>query len=167
VSHDKLNKTIIPIGEFISTAHDTQTISNFLLSIKFNIQNSEADSSIRVVVTDFSWVLMKSIILIFNGCNIITYLHRCYDHLYGLENNIITIKTIHIHCSVHTLKNVIRKAKKTIATPQARKVFIFCFSLLQSCVQTAEFEAVLINIYNLFNQKYETKSTLSSLAYLI
>ena len=60
-----------------------------------------------------------SLILIFNGCNIITNLQRYYEHLYGLGNNLITIKTIHIHYYEYTLKNVIRKAKKTKATPQA------------------------------------------------
>jgi hypothetical protein len=166
VSHDKDNQVIFPIAEFLTTAHDSLTISKYLLSIKHHLKESDYESTVRIVVTDFSWALMNSVINIFNGCTIMAYLTWCYDHLYGLGIHSSSIKTIHIHCCVHTLKNVIRKSKHVKCDPKVRNCFIFCFSLLQNAVQPEDFEAILINIYSLFNQKFTTKYVLMSLSFL-
>ena len=166
VSHDKINRVIFPIAEFLSTAHDSLTISKYLLSIKHHLKESDFESAVRIVVTDFSWALMVSVIHIFNGCSIMAYLTWCLDHLFGLGIYSSSIKTIHIHCCIHTLKNVIRKSKKIKCEPKIRNCFVFCFSLLQNAIQPQDFEAILINIYSLFNQKFSNKDVLLSLSFL-
>jgi hypothetical protein len=75
VSHDKDNQVIFPIAEFLTTAHDSLTISKYLLSIKHHLKESDYESTVRIVVTDFSWALMNSVINIFNGCTIMAYLN--------------------------------------------------------------------------------------------
>ena len=75
-----------------------------------------------------------------------TYLTWCYDHLYGLVIHSSSMNTILIHCSDHSLKNVISKSKKVKCSSKLRNTFIFSFSLLQNATKPEEFEATLINI---------------------
>ena len=162
VSHDKTNDCIIPIADFVTSAHDSTTIAKYLLSIKSHLELN----SVSIIVTDFSWALMNAVLLIFNNCNILTYLNWCYDHIYcqGIVNP--HLKTLLVHCSCHTLKNVVRKSKNIKCEDNVRRAFIFCFSLLQESLSSHQFEAYLINIFNLFNQKFETNSLLYSFTYL-
>ena len=163
VCHDKTHGTIIPIADFISSAHDTITIGKYLLTIKSHL---DLNNNVPVVVTDFSWALMNAVLLIFNSCNILKYLEWCYDYIccQGIYSS--NIKTILIHCSCHTLKNVVRKSKKVNCEVNIRRAFIFCFSLLQNSLTIKQFEAYLINIYNMFYQRFETKSFIYSFTFL-
>jgi hypothetical protein len=47
-----------------------------------------------------------------------------------------------------------------------RNNFIFCFALLQNAIKTNEFEAILLNIFNLYNSKYFNEATCFSLNWL-
>jgi hypothetical protein len=82
VCHDSLNKTIIPICEFLTTQHTSKKVSQYLSAIKSNLDD-EMQSAISIIVTDFSWTLMHAIITTFNHCSVMTYLNWCFDHLYG------------------------------------------------------------------------------------
>ena len=83
--NDSENKIIIPISEFITTRHDSLSISKYLLSIKNTFENYAKHSSEKpilfpfapIIITDHSWALINSILFTFNNnCSIESYLHK-------------------------------------------------------------------------------------------
>ena len=163
VCHDMSNNSIMPIADFVTSAHDTITIAKYLLSIKTNLDDI---NRVSIVVTDFSWALMNAVILIFNSCNISKYLEMCFDFIFGHGICTSNIKTVLMNCSCHTLKNVVRKSKKVNCDADVRRAFIFCFGLLLNSLTYKQFEVYLLNIFNMFHQKYETESLIYSFNFL-
>jgi hypothetical protein len=78
VMHDKINKCIIPVAEFFSSNQETTTINKYLIEIKreieINIQSSSKFKIAPIIITDFSWAIINSILEIFNRCSINHYL---------------------------------------------------------------------------------------------
>lgn len=84
IMYDPENKLIIPISEFVTTSHTILNISKYLLSIKsiINANTKKDDIQLsKLVVTDFSWALINSVLNIFNNCNTNQYLALCFDYL--------------------------------------------------------------------------------------
>ena len=58
VSHDTINKQIIPIFEFLTTSHNQTNISKNLISARNFLEKSMSKNKFIVapiIVTDFSW----------------------------------------------------------------------------------------------------------------
>ena len=65
VAHDAKNKQVISLADFITTCNTSETISKYLFSI-FNILEKP-----NLIVTDLSWALINSVLLILNKCKLI------------------------------------------------------------------------------------------------
>ena len=79
VSYDRANKKYIPIAEFITTRHDSDMISSYLVLMKKTLQRYMKPNSqfiiAPIIVVDFSWALINAVLDEFNDCTIFEYLH--------------------------------------------------------------------------------------------
>lgn len=173
VMHDPSTNTILPVYEFISTSHNTTTISKYLFSLKKmeKLVPSNFYTISPLIVTDFSWPLISSVLETFNKCNINQYLNLAYQLVIDSNEKSELNFRNYIHtriylCSTHFLKMVIKKCKVIHIDDKVKRCFMFCFTLLQNSINIKEFENYLINIFNLFNQKSKNKSFLKSLILL-
>lgn len=153
--HDELMKCILPLAEFISTAHDQVSISRYLTSIKSKLEVNRIKLA-KFLVVDMSWALINAVLLSFNNCNLPNYINWCYYMIFKTKEKDLTrvMKTRIFLCSTHFLKNIIKHSKKIDCTTAIRKTFIFMFSLVQNALTINEIEYYLINIHNVFNSKY-------------
>ncbi len=94
------------------------------------------------------------------------YIQYCFDLLIMDKKNLKTIKTIVYLCSTHFLKSIIKKTKPLFNS--AGKIvinqFLFGFTLVQNSITMNEIENHLVNLYNIFNNKYLDKRVEYSLA---
>ena len=171
VFHDKDKKLILPLTEFITTANDSKSISSYLADVKMELlkkipTRAGAFQLAPIIVTDFCWGLINSVMESFNNCTATIYINWCYEILFKKDQTIIlasVIKTIFQLCAVHFLKliiNKIRKIKPLGNEDDDKKIqnfFIFAFTLLQNSTTIEEFSNNLKDIYNIFNLKYVSK----------
>jgi hypothetical protein len=73
--HDVSKRVIMPVGEFFTSVHTTDNISTYLNDI-FNLITLP-----KIVVTDFSWALITSVMISFNKTDVNHYLKYCYTAL--------------------------------------------------------------------------------------
>jgi hypothetical protein len=166
VIHDESNKILLPVAEFVTTSHFSYNISKFLYTINHKIKNEFKNVSYSVapvIITDFSWVLINSVLETFNNCNIMQYLNIAYEALYECKQSFLSLKTKIYLCSTHFLKLIIKKSKKVSCSKEIRSSFIFLFTLLQNCIDIAMFETFLRDIFFLFNSKTQSKLLSSSM----
>ena len=164
VSHDINNKKIIPLAEFITTAHDSDNISKFLVSIKNNFSNSlnlkKREAVAPIIVTDNSAALIKSVCETFNHCSITNYINWTFDILINKnENDSIKscMKTYLILCQSHFFKNIVKKCDDITNGEKnfdIKKLFLFCFTLLQNSRLMEEFNEIFRSYYFIFNQEF-------------
>jgi hypothetical protein len=179
VAHDYESKNIIPISEFLTTSHTQMNISLNLMQIKnFFLKYSSLSGKkfgfqypiAPIIVTDFSWPLINSVLDIFNNnMTIIKYLELAYEILVKKEKHKLTLINTFIYlCSIHYLKTFIKNTKKIHHQDKkneirVKKSLIFCFTLLQNATSLEEIEFLLENIYNVFNIKKRNQSFISSI----
>ena len=113
VFHDQKTKSIIPLAEFVTTDRSSSNISKYLAHI-FNLIDNHAGINCKrvapIIVTDFSWALIYSVLKEFNSSTIINYLNWCFQILVYYQNNqnISNLFRTRIYlCSTHFLKNMI------------------------------------------------------------
>lgn len=155
VMHDEKNKCILPLAEFISTAHDQVSISRYLTSIKSKLDINRIKVA-KSVVVDMSWALINATLLSLNYCNLPNYINWCYYILFKPDKISLSnaINTRVFLCSTHFLKIIIKRAKKIQCESAIRKTFIFMFSLVQNASTIKEIDFYILNIHNIFNSKY-------------
>ena len=167
--HDKKTKQIVPIAEFVTTSQTQVSISGYLNIIRnilqANITSKKKFSFAPIFVSDFSWAIINSVLDVFNRCNIMQYIKHCFYSLNDKETAFEMPTQIQI-CAAHFLKLIIKKIKKLKIDENTKKIGIYCFTLLQNAVSIDDFERLLINIFNLFNQKYYSQSCVESIAFL-
>jgi hypothetical protein len=173
VCHDVKNKAIIPVCEFILTNHDADTISTYLFFLKRKIMREITFKNkfpiAPIIVTDFSWSLINSVLSVFNNFTVSQYLNWSFNILFEKKETLLLGNCVCVRiclCAAHFLKLMIFKVKQLKATDRAKKTFIYCFTLLQNSISIIEFEKYLVNTYNIFNQKKLTVSCLKSIAKL-
>jgi hypothetical protein len=173
VVHDKINKSIVPVFEFITTSQTITSISKYLMFardlINKNMSSYWGEGKSRlflapIIVTDFSWALINSIHNVFNGFSVLSYLQRCFNSLVNKSKN-EKIVVRHYLCATHFLKMLIKHLPVDI-NKRVKKTFLIAFTLLQSSSSIEEFDDVLHHIYTVFNSPYKTASTINSLDYL-
>lgn len=166
--HDITNKSLVPLAEFITTAHDHINISKFLSTIRANL-NENLVNMAKIIVTDQGWALINAILLSFNNCNVPNYLNWCYLILIKNTNEkkILDLMEIRVYnCSTHFLKNIIRKSKNVSIYKHVRKSFIFMFTLIQNSVTIKQVENYLVCIYCVLNKRFLDAQVLYSLHFL-
>jgi len=111
VCHDTIKKVIVPVAEFLTTSNSQITIGNYLSEIKLRLSIcSKVNVFPKIIVTDFAWALINSVMRVFNDCTMLDYLNWCYKfvfHKEKTENDMVVYYT----CSTHLIKNIIRKSK--------------------------------------------------------
>ncbi|CAF1090752.1 unnamed protein product [Brachionus calyciflorus] len=121
-----------------------------------------------VIVVDFSWAMINSILEAFNSCSMRNYLYLSYDIMILKKNkekaflNCLMSTKVYL-CSTHFLKLIISKAEKIKPQNEIKRIFIFGFTLLQNSTSLQEFENNLIDLYSIFNEQFESISTSDSL----
>ncbi|CAF0932078.1 unnamed protein product [Brachionus calyciflorus] len=167
VFHDIENKNILPICEFISTDHTIRNISRFLKIFLDRLADFDNETEFKIapiIVTDFSWALINSVLNIFNKMEIIEYLEFSFKRIIEKNNLDLRKLTTRIYlCSTHFLKSLVKKVKKFDISSKHKNLFIFCFSLLQNSLTIQQFENYLINIFNVFTNPYKSESVSHSL----
>ena len=164
VCHDKSKKQIIPMCEFITTDHTSLSIAKYLDVIHLKLIKRKM--FIPVVVTDFAYPLINSVMKCFNKCTLTHYLEWCYYILFDKEKQSLesSIKTRLYLCSFHILKSLIAKAKRISKEKEKRgNIFVFSFTLLQNSNTISDFEEILWHVYNLFNNPVYSNSVHESL----
>jgi len=112
VFHDTEKHLIMPLAEFVTTAHDQLSIAKYLSWLKNLIDQKKIELP-KIIVTDMSWALINSVLLVFNNCNICNYLNYCYFHLIKKNthlNNVIKVK--YYICSIHFFQNIKKKVTR-------------------------------------------------------
>lgn len=173
VFHDKPHKSIIPLANFITTAHDHLNISSFLTSIKSKIEIYSDQRSIifpKIIVTDESMALVNAVLKTFNNCSLLIYLNWCFDILTKVINDprYIQLMNVKIYlCATHLLKNMIRKIKNLKnVSEDIRKTAIFSFTLIQNSTSLEQINNFLLHTHNLFKNPYADSSFTQSFNYI-
>lgn len=197
VSYDPKNRINIPFCEWFSTCHTQSSISQFLFTIK-NILLKYASLSKKslmfkyapIIVTDFSFALLNSILSVFN-CEtrrksdgdkheMLIYLDIAFETLVSKKTDRFdTISVLIYICSTHFLYNFIKKVRKIAQPVEKRKengsdiefeivkrFGIFCFSLLINSTTLEEFLIYLKNIYFIFMEKVQSSTFAMSIYYI-
>lgn len=103
----------------------------------------------------------------FNDLTIIQYNDLCYSILIDKQaGNIDTIKSRPYLCSVHVLKNVIKKSKAVKVNENVRQVFVQVFTLIQNSLTIDSIVAILLYSYYLFNMPKINEKLTTSLCVL-
>ena len=175
VMHDKKNKSIIPVAEFISSCQNETWISHNLYFIKsiflHNIIEKNKFKLAPLMVTDFCFALINSIHSAFNGCSLLQYLVWTHDYLMkkrlDLKNHILVRTYL---CSTHFLKSLSVKAKKILSKHKEKEVcsnilrtFLLSFTLLQNSTNVKEFDDNLKDLFYVFNSKTQNESFIAAM----
>ena len=116
VIYDPMNHIIIPLFEFITSDQSVRQISSFLFLVKEYCLKYKSMSlkTIRfayaqIITTDFSYILINSILKIFNNCDMDDYLQATFTILIKNSTSLLVINVIIYLCSTHFLKSFINK----------------------------------------------------------
>jgi len=158
-AHDALKKTIVNVADFITTSHTSSNLTKYFADI-FNVFEKTKVIIAPVIVIDFSWALLISLMKSTNNCEPLHYLLWTYDMLVNKRDDIYLnqhhMKTRIVLCSVHFFKNVVKKTKLKLKNSknekklEIQKIFLFAFTLLLNSVSIEEFENHLSNIFCVF-----------------
>jgi hypothetical protein len=171
VCYDEIKNSIIPIFEFVTTDHTFINVSTYLAKIRKVFEKySRAKNRFviaPVIVTDFSWTLISSVLDAFNNLTVNEYLNLCFEILLD-RKDVNSIKTVIYLCAAHFIKLIIKKVK--VAEPQlddkVKREFVFAFSLLQNSTNLIEFENYFTHIIRVFNTQKFNELTKASLSFL-
>lgn len=161
VAHDVIKKVYVNVADFVTTRHTSINLTKYFLDIFYLIQASNAIFA-PVIVIDFSWALLISLMKSINNCDLIAYLDWSYDMLVLKKTNDHIkrdyMKSKLVLCSVHFFKNVVKKtkalmikSKKSYINSKIKKIFLFSFTLLLNSISVEEFIKHLTCIYYLFS----------------
>jgi len=197
VVYDPENRKNIPLFEYVTTEQTVKQISVFLFYVKeYCLQYKKLGgkkvrfSFAPIITTDFSYILLNSILKTFNNCDMGEYLQATFTILVKGSVGISMSLNVMIYlCSTHFLHSFIKKVRKndlkrdknqekTSALKTVEKEFkrrvneqckttvIFCFTLLQNARTLEEFNLYLENIFNFFNQQKKNESYINSKDYI-
>jgi hypothetical protein len=167
VMHDFIKNKIIPFSEFVSTEHSTISISHKLFYIKKSIDSySTSDNFMqpKVIVVDFSWALLNSILDVFCNHKIGSYLTYCFQKLVMISNT-KELYTIPYICSTHFLRMMFRRAKSlNNCDKNMVNIFIYVFTLLQNARSLNEFNDFICLAFKIFKTKTNQSFVSSSVS---
>ena len=104
VYRSELTNEVIPLYEFISSNHDINTITFLLGILNRKMKKFSAKTCpIKTIVVDFSFALMNSVTMAFNGFNLFVYLEVVHRKFIS-KDPIVDEFTLVSSCSVHVIK---------------------------------------------------------------
>ncbi len=169
VCNDINNKQTISVFEFVTTLHTSESISKFITFAVNRIQQNPGKiqqfSLAPIVVMDFSFAILNGVLNSINKCSLTEYIQFCYELIFNKKTDLKMYPTFVYLCSTHFLKNIIKKTKpfKSSVNQDVINQLIFGFTLLQNSITQQEIENNMINIYNIFNNKYLDQTVVYSL----
>lgn len=138
---DPKTETILPIYDFISTSHNSLTVSKYLMTFKKKIEMVAPAGSLKIapiIVVDFSWPFINSILEVFSSCTIELYLETMFKLIVEKEKELPFLKVIKTRvylCSTHFLKMIVTKERKIESNNRITKIFILSFCKIQSLLK--------------------------------
>jgi hypothetical protein len=104
VCHDENQKKIIPVFDFLTTCHTGENLAKYLRYAVARIEQNFSKNSPLIVppiiVMDFSYAIVNSILESINKCSLTEYLSYCSNVL--VKENELLSKQTHIYlCSTH------------------------------------------------------------------
>ena len=136
-----MNSTI-SLTEFISSKHDTRSISHFIKDYhKLVVQDGYKWPTFAVVVADWSWVLIHGLLFEWNHMAIQTYLNIAYNRA---EQNISFPKDvviIHTCCS-HYMHQTAENLDKKFPAYRGRDLVLDCITFMILCKKLSELDVV-------------------------
>ena len=161
----------VSIAEMVASRHNTEIVSHMLLCMRLDInrlcrRQATSGFSDCLVVTDFSWVLIHSVLHELNDAlDINSYLTRTYLSLVkGTEWKPCTGVFL---CVNHMVHIVARKTTKLVhGDKKIRDAFMHCFVLLQYSGNFKRAIATAANVIRLFGLQHKTPTLRSAKAEL-
>ncbi len=182
VFHDRIRQKIIPVAEFFSSKVDTPAVSKYLVKINhiLHCNNNLLNTNRRaahllplVVVSDFCWPNLNSILNIFNRTTMSIYLKWAYDLFIKFPNDLdfFNLNQTKLKlCSLHFLRSIIRAIRKLNTeienVKEVRFSFLFSVTLLLESKSMSEFESNFKRIYLMFCIQNINKSVNESIDFL-
>ncbi len=169
VCNDINKKQTISVFEFVTTSHTSESISKFITFAVNRIQQNPGKiqqfSLAPIVVMDFSFAILNGVLNSINKCSLTEYIQFCYELIFNKKTDLKMYPTFVYLCSTHFLKNIIKKTKpfKSSVNQDVINQLIFGFTLIQNSITQQEIENNMINIYNIFNNKYLDQTVVYSL----
>lgn len=144
----------LPLAELLSSDQDTFTIKHFLKAYrKFVVDNEYQWPLFRIVVTDWSWALINSVMSAWNKTDITQYLNETFDVLQH-KKKIRSDLVILITCCAHFLKRVAKNVDKKFNITEDMRTFVLnCVSMMILCRTMDEVN----EIYSIFMRILLTK----------
>ena len=171
VCHDPIKNILFPVYEFAACSLSTVTIMRYLLFLKKTLENLAHNDDFKIapiIVTDEAWSHINALCETFNYMTMVQYMEVSYQIVFNAmktdqdkASQICyknSLKCVVYLCSTHYLKNIIKEVELGVRD-KVRRVFIFCFTLLQNSVSIEEFLDHLDKVYYLFNQPFKNQST--------
>lgn len=175
IMHDKKNKQLIPLFEFIDTERNEDHILLKLklglgLVCKINGRLKLSSESIypKIVVVDNSWAMINSVSLLLNKIEIIEYLYWCYEVLIKDNMPTASFMVIIYLCHFHLEKNFLRAIKK-FKDGKGNKLFlmaIYAYTLIQNSIEIEQLTTYLKHVQIIFCSRYFTKNVQTSIEFL-
>lgn len=99
------NNTILPIAEMVTAVHDTNAISIFLKTFRHFVRTKHLFWPCSVIVVDWSWALMNSLMNELNKMTVSEYLDEVYLTISKKDNLRPDLIVVH-SCCAHFQKRV-------------------------------------------------------------
>ncbi|XP_063229349.1 uncharacterized protein LOC134534752 isoform X1 [Bacillus rossius redtenbacheri] len=148
-----ISGTVLPLLEFISAQHSAAAISNYLIKFKRCILKEVGSWPVfNKVVVDYSFALMKAIMLGWNEITLARYLKVTHNLCQTNDDSALhSLVTVHICCS-HFVHLIARQLKKN-NTPKKVRPFILkviCMLIVARSIdeQKAIFSLLIIVLTN-------------------
>lgn len=147
-----------PIGEFISSAHDVNSLLSFLLKFKFDYGRCYKENlQFYIICIDYAWISIHAILQSFNNENVIMYANR----VYLLSKREISVNDSEMSwlcsCCAHTMKRFATSTKKIITNKIIQKCVCFMFSLLMNSKDLDSFDYYFKRIIIVLLSKQQTQ----------
>jgi hypothetical protein len=174
VCHDKQNRQLIPLFEFVTTDQTEFSINIYLQKAKNLIKQTQTLPKnmfiiAPIIVVDFSWAMINSINNSFNNCSTLQYLHWTFDVLINKNTcpDFLKIMNTRVYiCAVHFLKTIIKKVKKYKDDKKniLFKMFVYAFTLIQNSIKVDQMIAYLKNVHNIFCNRFLDQTVIYSIS---
>ena len=174
VCHDRQNRQLIPLFEFVTTDQTEFSINIYLQKAKNLIKQTQTLPKnmfiiAPIIVVDFSWAMINSINNSFNNCSTLQYLHWTFDVLINKNTcpDFLKIMNTRVYiCAVHFLKTIIKKVKKYKDDKKniLFKMFVYAFTLIQNSIKVDQMIAYLKNVHNIFCNRFLDQTVIYSIS---
>ncbi len=156
----------LPVCEMLSNDHTVPPITFWLMQFTLHL-SKYTQIKIHQVETDYSWALIKSVMLAFNKEHISSYLNRAYKFCIGQKSwaEMKSHAVLHI-CSAHILKAVRQAICRQTDDKGLRDFATFAFARLQNASNMTESTIVFRALCAMLTTPQNTKLVKESLCVL-